>query len=306
MAPGPSPGDRVSAYLEAAVSGNVFPGCVLAHGSPARGEVGFLWAGHRGLSRNRVLVGPDLVYDLASMTKVLSTAFLLAIAVGEGLIGLGTEIRCLNWPVPDEIKGLRVEDLLTHQSGLPRWRPYYLDKGLANRDRLIETILREPKESKLGHETLYSDLNFILLGFVLETIYGSDLKTLFAERIARPLGLRFTGFGPNPLECPVAPTEDGPRLGGPLDWPGVKVLGPVPLGRVHDDNAAFLSGQAGHAGLFGPAGEIWRIVADWAKSLTGAPGALAPGPTMEAFLRPRSPKKGPPRAAGFDIGLGPL
>jgi CubicO group peptidase (beta-lactamase class C family) len=248
----------------------------------------------------------EVVYDLASLTKILSTTFLTMMAADEGRLEVGGEVSKLGWPVPDGLKGLKVSDLLTHQSGLPAWRPYYLDDGLKNRDKFIETILNEPKVSNVGEQTLYSDLNFLLLGFILENIYGQNVKELFAEKIAKPLGLSVTGYGPNPALLPLAPTEDGPRLGGPLDFPGVKVLGPVPLGRVHDDNAAFLSGQAGHAGLFGSIKEVWLMVQNWAKSLTLSPDALVRAETMTAFLAPRKAPRGPLRAMGFDIGQGPL
>ncbi|MDR2386249.1 MAG: beta-lactamase family protein [Deltaproteobacteria bacterium] len=296
----------ISAYLEGAVKNQVFPGCVLAYGHPAKGEVTYLWAGLRGLSRSRFPVSPDLVYDLASLTKILSTTFLIMLAVDQGQIELDWKLTKFAWPVPDNLKGLKVSDLLTHQSGLPAWRPYYLNKELQNRDKFIETILNEPKVSNIGEKTLYSDLNFLLLGFILETIFGQSLKDLFAEKIAQPLGLLVTGYVPKPWLWPVAPTEDGPRLGGPLDYPGLKILGPVPLGRVHDDNSAFLSGQAGHAGLFGSIKEVWLVLQNWAKSLSQAPEALVRGQTMSAFLAPRKAPSGPLRAMGFDLGLGPL
>jgi CubicO group peptidase (beta-lactamase class C family) len=341
---------QVKAYLEKAVKDKVFPGCVLAYGRPARGEKNYIWTGQRGITRNQIPVHMELVYDLASITKIISTTFLLMISVQEGLIGLETNLTRLGWPLQDGWKELRVIDLLTHSSGLPPWRPYYLNKELADRHKLIETILNEPKISLIGEQSLYSDLNFILLGFVLEEIWKKDLASLWAEKIARPLKLSATGFRPNPLKLPVAPTEDGPRMGGPLDWPGVKVLGPVPLGRVHDDNAAFLGGVAGHAGLFGTVPEIWKVISDWAQSLalgqrasfgvekledkseinsekkaqsnseknsenslpkdvTGSAmgtGGLVVREILLDFLKARPAKRGPVRAAGFDIGQGSI
>jgi CubicO group peptidase (beta-lactamase class C family) len=297
----------VQAWLEKAVADKVFPGCVLAHGKPSEGRVEYLWVGQRGRTRDRLPVHRDLVYDLASITKVVSTTFLMMISVQEGLIGLETGLKGLGWPVSSDRERLKVVDLLTHQSGLPAWRPYYLDQSLSEKDKLALTILNEPGQSKVGAETLYSDLNFILLGLVLEKIWGRDLGSLFAEKIADPLNLFSTGFRPSPQKLPVAPTEDGPRLGGPLDWPGVKVLGPVPLGRVHDDNAAFLGGIAGQAGLFGTAPEIWRVICDWAESLSGKRTGLVGQGVLEDFLEARPPLKGPSRAVGFDIGQnGPI
>ncbi|MDR1309858.1 MAG: beta-lactamase family protein [Deltaproteobacteria bacterium] len=296
----------VQGFLDRAAGEGVFPGCVLAYGRPAEGRARFLWAGRLGLTRNRVPVCRDAVYDLASITKVASTAFLAMLAVDRGLLDLWAPVSGFGWRVPASHADLRVAHLLAHQSGFPAWRPFFLDGRLADHGRLAQAILDGPKVAGPGVETLYSDLNFILLGLVLEAVHGQDLGTLFAGRVAGPLGLGATGFRPRALSAPVAPTEDGPRLGGPLDWPGAKVMGPVPLGRVHDDNAAALGGVAGHAGLFGPAPEIWRIVADWARSLSGAPGGLASRAVVGSFLEPRPARRGPARALGFDLGQGPL
>jgi CubicO group peptidase (beta-lactamase class C family) len=78
------------------------------------------------------------------------------------------------------------------------------------------------------------------------------------------------------------------------------------LGRVHDDNAALLGGAAGHAGLFGSAEEIWRIVEDWAASWTADQGTLVRRDTLRLFLKRRNDRQGTGRAAGFDLGQGLL
>jgi CubicO group peptidase (beta-lactamase class C family) len=89
-----------------------------------------------------------------------------------------------------------------------------------------------------------------------------------------------------------------------LDYPGAPILGPVPLGRVHDDNAAGLNGTAGHAGLFGSALDLWQIVTHWAGVWGGTEG-LFDKKTLETFLTPRPAPEGALRALGFDMGTGP-
>jgi CubicO group peptidase (beta-lactamase class C family) len=237
----------------------------------------------------------------------MSTTILVMITIDAGKICLDSGLTEITRLCPPALRNLRVRDLLTHQSGLPAWRPYYLNPALSDPGRLAAAIASEPRSGAPGDLTVYSDLNFILLGLILERIWGKSLKDLFSELIAAPLGLRLTGYRPDPLTSGVAPTEDGFRLGGPLDFPGVPVLGPVPLGRVHDDNAAALGGVAGQAGLFGAAPELWLIIRDLSRSLRGDKGLLVKKNTLNAFLQARPPRVGGPvRAAGFDIGQGAL
>ncbi|MDR0355986.1 MAG: serine hydrolase [Deltaproteobacteria bacterium] len=371
--------------MATAVAKGVFPGCVLVVGRPSAGGSRLLTAGLRGMSRNREAVKADLVYDLASITKIVATTPLTMISQECGKLSLGSNLASLltrtfeDFSLPKEspYQSLSLQDLLTHQSGLPPWRPYYLNPALRQPEKLLEAILSEPPLAAPGERTVYSDLNFILLGLLLEKIWSEDLGALFHNLVAAPLGLTKTLFRPDPFRLTLAPTEDGPRLGGPLDYPGVKVMGPVPLGRVHDDNAAFLGGAAGHAGLFGAAGDLWRLVQELARIYDGSCGAplekqaetdlfraesansaatmtatvgraeqlgrteqvgragqvdraeqagpspsepmtrpgwsetirplLASQETLKQFLIPRAPKNGGlPRAAGFDVGLGPL
>jgi CubicO group peptidase (beta-lactamase class C family) len=283
--------------------GRVFPGAVLAFGQPAKGEFSTVWAGQRGLTRDREPVGPDLAYDLASVTKILATAFLAAVAVDRGRLSLSATLGDLGWT--GTVRNLTIQDLLAHRSGLAPWRPFYLLKPDRQdlRASYRQALVAEPLAASPGQATVYSDLNFLLLGFVLEDLFKGPLGQLFAATVAQPLGLRFLGYGPR--SGPLAPTEDGFRVGGPLGYPGLPFLGPVPLGRVHDDNAAGLNGEAGHAGLFGDVAGVWGVLAHWAGIMAGR-GGLATAKTLGRFLEPLAAKAGAPRALGFDLGEGPL
>lgn len=310
---------RLAAFLEAETRkpNPPFPGCVLVRGRPGAGREETVAAGRRGLTRNVGDATPALVYDLASLTKVLATTTMLMISVDRGLLrtsdtlgeiffGAAGPPARVGPPEPSTLS-LTVERLLTHQSGLPPWRPYHDNPALAGRGALLEALLNEPPLSGPGEATVYSDLNFLLLGLVLEELWGRDLAALFNELVAAPLGLASTGYLPDPGRLTLAPTEDGFRPGGPPDYPGVPVRGPVPLGRPHDDNAAALGGAAGHAGLFGTAGDVWKIIGAYSLSLAGAEGALVKRGTAADFLTPRRDLGGAPgRALGFDVGSGPL
>jgi CubicO group peptidase (beta-lactamase class C family) len=164
--------------------------------------------------------------------------------------------------------------------------------------------------------TLYSDLGFILLGFLLEDLAQDALPRLFQKEIAGPLALSAAFYSPRliPLPSglasappkgaalPIAPTEDGFRIPGPLTEKGLPLRGAVPLGRCHDDNAAYLGGAAGHAGLFASAPALWGILRSWALGFRGE-GGLISAETLRLFLAP--PKsRGGTRALGFDFPFG--
>ncbi|MDY6852908.1 MAG: serine hydrolase, partial [Thermodesulfobacteriota bacterium] len=159
------------------------------------------------------------------------------------------------------------------------------------RARVAELILNEPLESEPGRREVYSDLNFILLGLILEEIGQARQDVLFNRLIAGPLGLKTIGYRPLdhgslPLPENLAPTEKVPRRGGLL------------RGEVHDDNAAALAGVAGHAGLFGPVREVWRIFRSLRTAHRDEPGPRPVSPGIVRAFWQRSPHR--TRALGFD------
>jgi CubicO group peptidase (beta-lactamase class C family) len=185
-------------------------------------------------------VTPDTWFDLASLTKVLCTVPLCLDAIAAGALDPRAPLR----DVLPEIAWLQsrpnlgdanVLQLATHTSGLPAWQPLYT-LGL-DRATLLAKLLHTPLQRPPG-DIEYSDLGFMLLGYVLERVRGKPLDTLARELFAR-LGLDGSlGFKP-PDDAPVAPTERCPWRGRML------------RGEVHDENAAALDGVGGHAGLFG-------------------------------------------------------
>jgi serine-type D-Ala-D-Ala carboxypeptidase len=168
---------------------------------------------------------PETLFDIASLTKPLSTTTLALMALEEGALALDDRPR----------KELTVEQLLTHSSGLPAWKLLG-----ATRADVLRAVAAEPLESPPGSVARYSDLGFILLGATVENALGESLDAAFARRIASPLGIGTT-FNPQERgRC--APTEGELR------------------GIVHDENARAMGGVAGHAGLFSTARDVSRIV----------------------------------------------
>jgi CubicO group peptidase (beta-lactamase class C family) len=308
------------------------PGGVLAiRGGTAESGWALRAFGNLGVTRQIAPVTGDAVYDLASVTKILSTTALVMAASDRGLTGgLDAPLASFGWTGPSDTVSLTIRNLLSHRSGLPAWRPLYLLGGTTREERsglAREAILRERPLFPQGSGTLYSDLGFMLLGFLAEELLGGPLDELFRREVAGPLGLGGSGFGPLAAGgfargetdsgaagdgppgkgggLPVAPTEDGFRCGGPTGWPGVPILGPVPPGRVHDDNAAWLGGAAGHAGLFARAADVMRVVDSWLESFRGSGGTVSRR-TVTEFLSLQGPENEEGRRGlGFDATAAP-
>jgi CubicO group peptidase (beta-lactamase class C family) len=215
------------------------------------------------------------VYDLASLTKPLVTGMLLALLVERGAVGLDA-------PVAEYLEEFGVEDkravtvrhLLTHTSGLPAWQPLYLSTG-GDRDRVPETIAAQPLEQAPGERVVYSDLGFITLGLVAQRVTNTLLAELARREIFEPLGLRRTFFNPeHSLQTEVAACESGGNAyergmcetqtgADKARWRERTIWG-----EVHDGNAYFLGGAAGHAGLFSDARETLRLASQFLPRTT--------------------------------------
>ncbi|MCX7924857.1 MAG: beta-lactamase family protein [Fimbriimonadales bacterium] len=188
---------------------------------------------------------PAAIYDLASLTKPLSTATLALIALEEGKLTLETPLTRF-FPEAKHHEGVLVKHLLTHTAGLPAWRALY--KNAESRDAVIQAALNTPRTRPPGQGYTYSDLGYILMGAILERVYEQSQAELFRTKVAEPLGLQSTGYCP-PAEWRerVAPTGHSENRAG-------KVI----HGEVHDENAFAMGGVAGHAGLFGSLDDLIR------------------------------------------------
>lgn len=191
-------------------------------------------------------------FDLASLTKVIATTTMVLRLADEGRIGLD---RPLTDAIPDlrqydpdaAERRLTFRDCLAHRTFLPAVAPIYTYGG--DPARLRAFVLQ--REWRHG-PPVYSDINFILLGIAVERITGSPLS-------AWPLGPGL-GFGPPP--GPAVATEA-------CSWRG-RVL----KGEVHDENAAALGGEAGHAGLFGTVAGVLGFAAGLLDGSGASPAAI--------------------------------
>jgi len=192
-------------------------------------------------------VTPASIYDLASLTKVVGTTSAVMLLVQEGRLGMDDPVvRHL----PDFARGdprkaeITVRDLLLHRGGFPPFRTYYLEMSGAEAFR--EAVYDLPLDAAPGNATVYSDIGFKTLAWVVETVTGEALDRFLERRLFAPLGMTDTGFNPPPAEWDrIAPTEKD------TEWRAYHIRG-----EVHDENAHAMGGVAGHAGLFSTAQDL--------------------------------------------------
>ena len=197
------------------------------------------------------------IYDLASLTKPFVTGLLCARLIESGELTLDSSIAnyLVEFDRPDK-NPITIRELLTHTSGLPAWRPLYL---LTNGDKesALAAIANEPLQQQPGERVIYSDLGFIVLGFLLQRLTGTELPELARREIIDPLRLQHTLFNPGmAARTAVAACEVGNVYERDMcqrDFPKQSYTNwrnELIWAEVHDANAHFLGGAAGHAGLF--------------------------------------------------------
>jgi CubicO group peptidase (beta-lactamase class C family) len=303
-----TPFSEAAAVLERAIGARAFPAASVEVGR----HDGPLWTAAIGTltyEADSPQATPATVFDLASLTKVVATTTLAMRAVDEGRLALDGRVAdwLRDWRGADR-EAVTIRDLLTHASGLTAYLPFFRDyTGRPEFERAICTI---PLEYPPRSQALYSDLGFILLGFILEDArqgaslsaaarrakaegpggVGWDPATTIAaqfHRIAAYITAEPLTFTPPRAWRPhTAPTE--------LDtWRG-RLL----VGEVHDENAWALGGAAGHAGLFGTAAAVGAFARAMLLTLRGA-DILAKTSTAREFIRPTG-VPGSSRALGWD------
>jgi CubicO group peptidase (beta-lactamase class C family) len=183
----------------------------------------------------------DSLFDLASLTKLATTALLLSF-VRERELTLETPLREL---VPD-FRGagkdrVTLRHVVTHTAGLNWWKPLWREARSA--EEAVWLAAQEPLAQELG--TLrYSDLGYVMLTAGLARVGGAPFADLVRDRVLAVVEAGTCDFGPRPRETCVATEEDGEYRGRRL------------RGEVHDENAFAMGGVSGHAGLFGTAADV--------------------------------------------------
>jgi len=234
------------------------------------------------------------VFDLASLTKPLVTTSLSMHLVSQRRLTLEDVVsaRLDEWRGGDR-DGVTIRDLLEHASGLAA---RLVDRPPQGRREFQHDICAMPLEYSPRSKSVYSDLGFIVLGFIIEDADGRAFDAQFAELQMRVLGHARLSFAPHKAAgariAPTRPLDDDLRRGQLL------------VGEVHDEYAAALGGVAGHAGLFGTAadvGEVARLVLRGAVGDDTVPEPFAPRTVARTIKKTTVP--GSSRALGWDTML---
>jgi CubicO group peptidase (beta-lactamase class C family) len=215
------------------------------------------------------------MFDLASVTKVMATTFAVMMLVDEGKVQLDAPVHTY---LPDfrgvHRDSITVRHLLQHAAGLVRWQPLYYQAS--NEAECYRAIRDMPLQWGVGEERQYSDLGFMLLGYIVERVAGEPLNDYLQKKLYEPLGLTRTTFNPkkhgfthfaateqgNGYEHHMVYDDDfGYRYDGdPASWDGWRRY--VLVGEVNDGNSWYANGgMAGHAGLFSTASDL-RVLLD--------------------------------------------
>jgi len=308
-----------AAVIDAAIAAGVFPAATVEVGSSAS-----------PLCTAEFQIDLAAPFDLASLTKVIATTTVVMELVRQGALQLDERMSALfgEWRGADRDTAT-VQDLLEHASGLPA---RLLDAPPAGRREFEHEICAMPLEYTPGTRSVYSDLGFILLGFLAADRGGAPLDELF-DRITvrlKPDTDNIDRPSPGNLNVPAGsgsvrlqPDRDfgGLRLDADLPMfmlpPSIRGLaaptrpidedsrrGRVLIGEVHDNYAAALGGVAGHAGLFATAsavGVFARAVLRASRGDTGLPPPFSP--ELVAMFTAKTRVPGSSRALGWDTML---
>ena len=268
---------------QAIADGNV-PGAVLVVGH--NGSVIYRKAyGNRALEPHREPMTLETIFDLASLTKVVATTTAVMQLVEQGKVRLNDPLAKY---LPDFAQNgkedITIRQLLTHYSGLAP--DLDLTTPWEGKNTAYQLAFVMPPETTPGSGFVYSDINFIMLGALVEKVSGESLDAYTQQHIFVPLKMTHTRFVPPAAwRFKIAPTQYDENE---------KML----RGVVHDPTARRMGGVAGHAGLFSTGDDL----AKFTQALLNGGGPILSSVTVEKMTQPETPPSAPVlRGFGWDI-----
>ena len=270
--------EEIDAAVQDGISRGIYPGAVVVIGRRdsilyARGYGHFTWR------PSAPVPSPDsTLWDIASITKVVGTASAAMRLVDAKRLDLDAPVSRY---LPRFSGGLKdqvsVRMLLDHTSGLRSYVPLF--KRARTKASAVELLYAERPTRRPGDLAVYSDLNAMFLGLVVESISKTPLDTFVTREVFEPLELRNTMYHPSAaIRRRTMPSAL---------WRGVPVQG-----QVNDPNAAIMGGAAGHAGIFSTGMDLARYAQVWLRQGSGPHGQWVTAMTLKRFLV-RSANSGP-------------
>ncbi len=251
--------DLINKNILKYLNNKVFTGCALGVSSFKNDTFikNRFFSGKTDKEKGALLLEKDCFFDTASLTKPLVTLLSILALIKDGKINFEDKLETLlSKKVPEDKKEIKLIHLISHFSGLPSHKPYFKELILHNlkerKNILLNLILNESLDYYPGKNYLYSDLDYILLGFIVEEKSGKHLDTYWLKKIADPLGITSHFLFPRGFEK----EEEGKYVvTGVCPWSGQKLCGVV-----HDDNCRAFGSTAGHAGLFSTLEGVMKLL----------------------------------------------
>ena len=264
---------RVQKAIDKSIERAEIPGAVVLARMPIEDELfeHVCVRGHAVLQPERLPMMRETVFDLASLTKPMATTSAILLLVKAGAIQLQDPVAKVLPAFADRDKdAVTLRHLLTHSAGLKPWRAFHellirkerksFDRILGTpegREWILDRVIRSGLVHDPGEAAVYGDLDFIVLGAVVEAVAQQPLDVFCAEQIFGPLGMKDTRFLPLPVDgtssADAVPAELRRHIAATENcaWRD-RIL----WGEVHDPNASAMGGVAGHAGLFSTADDV--------------------------------------------------
>ena len=272
--------DGLEKLILGGLSEGVYPGAAISVGDK-NGELFRGVYGNRQTNPEKKPLLEDTLFDLASLTKILATTFAALKLIENGKLSLNDRLGKF-FETPAGKREINIAHLMTHTSGLPAH--VLLESLTPNPDEVCGCILGLDLLAGPGENVVYSCLGFILLGKICEKLSGKDLSTLAREWVYEPLGLGSVCYRPS-AELSFAATEYNERLGKCLE------------GVVHDENARFLGGVSGNAGLFSDIADVAKLC----TMLSNRGKGIVPTELFDEAVKNHTPHVSEGRGLGFAV-----
>ncbi|MGC1784069.1 MAG: serine hydrolase domain-containing protein [Acidobacteriaceae bacterium] len=282
------------AILIEAIRDRAFPGAAYGVLSPGQGLTAEA-AGAFTYETGAPPVKADTIFDIASISKVLPTTAMAMLLFERHILDLDEPV-CMHLSefvhaeaANSPKRTITPRMLLTHSSGLPAYERLY--ERYHSASALLNACMQMPLEALPGTHAMYSDIGFIVLGYLLEKLAGETLDAFACREIFLPLGMTSTTFRPPAEWKPLIPPT---RLDDPLRHRLIQ-------GEVHDDNCWVLGGVSGHAGAFSNVADTLRF----ARYILDNGTPLFREATVSMFAARQTQPPGTSRALGWDTPSAP-
>lgn len=266
--------------IQEMLEGNVFPGATYTFID--QDEIETRLIGSAAILPEREQLREGMLYDVASLTKVIVTTTLLLQLHEEGKISFEDPVRAYLPAFPSA--AVTIRHLLTHTSDL---KGYIKNRDALSAEDLAAALIGLEPGADLGKKVAYTDTGLILAGFIIEKLTGKPVAENFEERIKRPLAMTESTYQPtDPMAC--VPTQNHPTRG-------------VIRGVVHDPKALILGAHCGSAGLFAPMPDLIRFsqmllhFGEWEGQ------RILREESVQALLRDWGTVPGQPRSLGWNL-----